>query len=77
MFTAKLGTAVNFAILDNTAIFYRATYGSIWNFWLFKGTEASSSVTYAAQIPNKIAMVGTKYGKGTLLRGTIADEGPG
>ena len=76
MFTAKLGTTVNFAILDNTAIFYRATYGSIWNFWLFTGTEASS-VAYAAQIPNKIAMVGTKYGKGTLLRGNIADEGPG
>jgi len=74
MFTAKLAGDSNFAILDSTVKFFRATYGSIWNFWILKGTQATSTVTYGAQIPDKIAMVGTKNGKGTLLRGTVITE---
>jgi len=74
LLSAKLSTSLNLLVKDNTVAFLRANFGSIWNFWLFKATETTATNYYAAQNPDKIAMVGTRYGKGTLVRGTIINE---
>ena len=71
LFSAKMGLAT-FAVTQGGIALANTDYGSAWNFWPFKANEATASTTIAAQTPDNLMIVGTRQGKGTIWRATLA-----
>jgi len=74
VFTAP-NLTVEFDVTNGSVVLARATYGSIWNFWLFEANNAAASTYYVGQNPDNMVLVGTRAGKGALHRATLVANG--
>lgn len=53
----------------------KADYGAAWNFWPFMGNNTNAGTMIAAQVSDNLVLVGTRQGKGTVWRATLAGAG--
>jgi len=74
VFTAP-NLSVEFDLAAGAITLARATYGSIWNFWLFEANNAAASTYYVGQNPDNLVLVGTRGGAGALHRATLINNG--